>query len=153
MVTDEQKRFFQEQGYLRLEQVFTADEIEELRSDLDYIMHTFADWNAAWRGEWRKDYVDDPSLVERVKLVAIHELQHYSAAWARAILKPELVNAIAEFLETDVLEFHHCTLHAKPPREGAPFPLHQDDPFYPHENGLLYVDALLHLDDADEETG
>jgi ectoine hydroxylase-related dioxygenase (phytanoyl-CoA dioxygenase family) len=152
-VTPEQKRFFQEQGFLRLEQVFSPQEVEELRAELDYIIHTFADWNAAWRGEWRKEYVDDPTLVEQVKLVAIHELQHYSAAWARAILKPELVNAIADLLDTDALEFHHCTLHAKPPGEGAPFPLHQDDPFYPHEDGLLYVDALLHLDDADEETG
>lgn len=92
-------------------------------------------------------------MVDRVKLVSIHELQHYSSAWARAIIKPQLVNAIADLMETEALEFHHCTLHAKPPGEGAPFPLHQDDPFYPHENGLLYIDALLHLDDADETTG
>lgn len=51
MVTIEQKRFFKEHGYLRLEQVFTPQEVEELRTELDYIIHTFADWNAAWRGE------------------------------------------------------------------------------------------------------
>ncbi|MFA0734338.1 MAG: hypothetical protein OGMRLDGQ_000838, partial [Candidatus Fervidibacter sp.] len=29
MVTPEQKRFFQEQGFLRLEQVFSPQEVEE----------------------------------------------------------------------------------------------------------------------------
>ncbi|MCS7223263.1 MAG: phytanoyl-CoA dioxygenase family protein [Armatimonadetes bacterium] len=153
MVTEEQKRFFQENGYLRLEQVFSPAEVEQLREELDYIIYNFADWNSAWRGEWRKEYVDDPQLVESVKLVAIHELQHYSAAWTRAITHPGLAEAIAYLIDADCLEFHHCTLHAKPPGEGAPFPLHQDLPFYPHEDGLQYVDALVHLDDADEETG
>ncbi|MFA0753399.1 MAG: hypothetical protein IMHGJWDQ_001174, partial [Candidatus Fervidibacter sp.] len=35
-VTAEQKRFFQEQGYLRLEQVFSPQEIAQLRDELDY---------------------------------------------------------------------------------------------------------------------
>jgi ectoine hydroxylase-related dioxygenase (phytanoyl-CoA dioxygenase family) len=30
--------------------------------------------------------------------------------------------------------------------------MHQDLPFYPHEDGR-YVDALVHLDNADEESG
>lgn len=151
-VSAEQRAFYEAHGFLRLEQVFSPQEVEELRSDLDYIIENFAQWDAAWRGPWRKEYVDDPRLVDRIILVAIHELQHYSAAWARAILKPELTEPIAELLETDVLEFHHCTLHAKPPGEGAPFPLHQDLPFYPHMDGR-YMDALVHLDDTDEETG
>ncbi len=152
-VTDEQKRFFQDNGFVKLEQVFTPQEVQQLSDELDYIIYNFANWDSAWRGPWRKDYVDDPTLREQIKLVAIHELQHYSSAWARAILKPELTEAVAELLDVDALEFHHCTLHAKPPKEGAPFPLHQDLPFYPHEDGLLYADCLLHLDDADEETG
>lgn len=56
---------------MRLEQVFSPQEIEQLGEELDYIICNFADWNAAWRSSWRKDYVDDPPLVERVKLVAI----------------------------------------------------------------------------------
>lgn len=151
-VTGEQKRSFEENGFLRLEQVFTPEEVRQLSEELDYIIQTFA-WEGAWRGPWRKAYIDDPSLQERIKLRAIHELQHYSGAWARAIMKPELVEAVAELMGTDVLEFHHCTLHAKPPKEGAPFPMHQDLPFYPHEDGLRYIDAIIHVDDADEETG
>jgi ectoine hydroxylase-related dioxygenase (phytanoyl-CoA dioxygenase family) len=85
-------------------------------------------------------------------MIAIHELQHYSAAWTDAITKPELADAIAALMATDLLELHHTTLHAKPPSTGAPFPMHQDVPFYEHQDDR-YIDALIHLDDADEQSG
>ena len=50
------------------------------------------------------------------------------------------------------VEIHHNTLHAKGPEAGAPFPMHQDIPFYPHADGR-YIDALIHIDNADEESG
>jgi hypothetical protein len=152
-ITAKQKRFFEENGFLRLEGVFKPQEVGELSQEVDYIIHNFADWNAAWRGEWRKEYVDDPTEVEKVKLAAINDFHGHSAAWMRAILNPELVGRVSELMGADTLEFHHTTLHAKPPSQGAPFPMHQDMPFYSHENGLLYLDVLVHVDDADEETG
>src|SRR5947209_13919295 len=85
--------------------------------------------------------------------VYIHELQHYSAAWARAISSPRLVEPLGQVLDSDCVELHHVTLHAKPPDAGAPFPMHQDLPFYHHEDGLRYCDTLVHLDDADERSG
>lgn len=150
-LTAEQIAFFREQGYLRLEQVYSADELAAMSAELDYVIHTFANWGAAWRGPWRKEYLDK-ELDRKATLVAIHELQHYSAAWTRAVTSPRLAEPVAELLGTDALELHHVTLHAKPPDAGAPFPMHQDLPFYPHEDGR-YVDALVHLDDADEESG
>ncbi|HYN87553.1 MAG TPA: phytanoyl-CoA dioxygenase family protein, partial [Ardenticatenaceae bacterium] len=99
---------------------------------------------------WRKDYLDEGA--EPPVLVAIHELHHYSAAWTQALFKPALADAIAALIDTDVLELHHSTLHAKAPTGGSPFPMHQDIPFYPHENDR-YIDALIHLDVANEESG
>ena len=49
-------------------------------------------------------------------------------------------------------ELHHTTLHVKPPETGMPFPLHQDSPFYRHE-GAGYVDAIVHLDDTNDDNG
>ncbi|MCS7266398.1 MAG: phytanoyl-CoA dioxygenase family protein, partial [Armatimonadetes bacterium] len=63
-VSEEQKRFFQDNGFLRLEQVFSPEEVEQLSEELNHIIYNFADWNSAWRGPWRKEYVDDPTLVE-----------------------------------------------------------------------------------------
>lgn len=142
---------FHAEGFIRLDGVYTADEIAALSADLDHITQEFATWEAAWRGPWRKNYVDEETE-QRIKLVALHELQHFSAAWTRALAHPPLVEALSTLLESEAVEFHHMTLHSKPPGAGAPFPMHQDHPFYPHADGR-YLDTLVHLDDSDEERG
>ena len=40
----------------------------------------------------------------------------------------------------------------KPPEKGAPFPLHQDKPFFPHDNDSM-IAAVFHFDDAPLEKG
>lgn len=151
-LTKEQIEFFKQNGYLRLEQVYSADELKVMSEDLDYVIYNFATWEAAWKGPWRKEYVQDEEEDKKARLVAIHELQHFSAAWTRAVTNPRLADSIAGLLETDSLELHHCTLHAKTPGAGAPFPMHQDWPFYAHSDGR-YMDVLVHLDDANENSG
>jgi ectoine hydroxylase-related dioxygenase (phytanoyl-CoA dioxygenase family) len=151
MLTNEQIEFFRDNGFLRLEQVYAPEEMSVLSDDMNYIMETFANWQAAWRGPWRKEYMNEEED-EQALLVGMHEMHHYSAAWTRAITKPELAEAIATLLGSDAVELHHSTLHAKGPAKGAPFPMHQDVPFYPHEDDR-YIDALVHLDNADEVSG
>jgi phytanoyl-CoA hydroxylase len=151
VITQSQIEFFNENGYLRLEQVYSPAEMEVLSQDLTQVMETHANWHSAWRGPWRKEYMDE-EVDQQAKLVSIHELQHYSASWLRALTNPELAADIAVLLGSESVEIHHNTLHAKGPSAGAPFPMHQDIPFYPHENGS-YIDALIHIDNADEESG
>jgi len=152
MLTDEQIASYHENGFIRLEQVYDPSELRQMSEELDYVIRTFASWEAAWRGPWRKDYMDEQED-RKATLVAIHEMHHYSAAWARAILQPRLVDALSQLLGSECVELHHTTLHAKPPDAGAPFPMHQDMPFFPHQDGLRYADTLVHLDDADELSG
>lgn len=149
-LTQEQFDFFDENGFLRLEQVYTPEEIAAMGKDLDHIINTFAPWDGAWWGPWRKEYA--PGQEDSVTLVAVQELHVYSAAWARAVMNPQFVGAVGALLESEDVELHHSTMHAKPPDAGAPFPLHQDFPFWPHEDGR-YVEGLVHLDDADETAG
>ena len=40
----------------------------------------------------------------------------------------------------------------KPPEKGAPFPMHQDYPYFPHARHSVTA-ASIHLDDATEENG
>jgi phytanoyl-CoA hydroxylase len=151
MLTQAQVDFFNEHGYLRLEQVYSPDEVKQLSTDLQYMMDTFAHWEGGWRGSWRKEYMQAEEDAKAV-LVHIHELHHYSAAWMQAVTRPALADAIGQLLPSDSVEVHHSTLHAKAPGAGTPFPMHQDDPFYPHTDGR-YIDALVHIDNADEESG
>lgn len=150
-LTAEEIASFKDLGYIHLKGMYSPAELAEMSQELDYVMETFASWDAAWKGPWRKEYLDEEEE-ETATLVAIHELQHYSAAWSRAVTKPELGRAVADLLESDAAELHHVTLHAKPPDKGAPFPMHQDLPFFPHADGR-YVDCLVHMDDADETSG
>ncbi|MFN3652136.1 MAG: phytanoyl-CoA dioxygenase family protein [Armatimonadota bacterium] len=151
MLTAEQIEFFHENGYLRLEQVYDPAELGRMSAELDEIIRHFATWEAAWKGPWREEYMNAEEN-RKATLVAIHELQHYSAAWTCALAHAGLADALSQLLGSECVEFHHMTLHAKPPDAGAPFPMHQDLPFYAHADGR-YLDTLVHLDDADEQSG
>lgn len=149
-LTQDQIDFFHENGYLRVPQVFSADELTELSDELDYVISNFAVADKGWTGPWRQKYLSKQED-EKAKLTAMHEMEFYSPAWARAIVNRRLSAALATLIGPDV-EFHHMTLHAKGPEFGTPFPLHQDNPFYPHSDGR-YLDAIVHVDAATEENG
>ena len=148
-LTDQQCSFFHDHGYLHVPAVF-AGEVEELSSDLDALMDTWAERTKGWTGAWRGAYMD-AETERRSELVALHDLQLYSAAWARAVVHRPLVETLAQLLQSPV-ELHHTTMHVKPPETGHPFPMHQDYPFYPHTTGA-YIDVLVHLDDTCHENG
>ena len=153
MLTQEQIDFYNENGYLKVEGVYSPEEIAKMKDDLAYMMDKFAFWEAGWRGDWRQEaeYMAADEEAKAV-LVHIHELHHFSTAWMHAITKPALGDIVSQLLPSDSVEVHHSTLHAKAPEAGTPFPMHQDDPFYPHANGQ-YIDALVHIDVADEASG
>jgi phytanoyl-CoA hydroxylase len=149
MTPEEQQAFYAEHGYLHVPSVFSSGEADELAGDLDRLIQEWA-FEGVWTGPWREALLD-PDLAASISLLALHDLQLYSAAWARAIIHPGLVEVMATLLGPDV-EFHHTTMHVKPPERGAPFPMHQDYPFYPHEDDR-YLDVLLHLDDTSNQNG
>ncbi|MBE0697462.1 MAG: phytanoyl-CoA dioxygenase family protein [Anaerolineaceae bacterium] len=150
MLTQDQVKFYEEHGYLHIPALFSASETEELSNEMERLMQDWATTNEGWTGPWRQAYMD-PTIEKKSKLTSMHDLHFYSAAWARAIIHPRLVGAMSDLLGPNV-ELHHSTMHIKPPQTGHPFPMHQDNPFYAHENGK-YVDVLVHLDDTFHENG
>ena len=149
-LTREEIDFYNQHGFLRLRGVYSPEEIRELSDELDYVIENFATRGKGWSGPWRQQLMS-PEEEQQSVLVALHEIEMFAASWMRAILKERLVKSLADLLGPAV-EFHHATLHAKGPDFGAPFPMHQDHPFYPHEDGR-YIDAILHVDGADEDGG
>ena len=149
-LTEDQVDFYNERGYLRLRDVFSPDEVEFQSVELERLMLEWAQQTPGWRGPWRKAYMTAEED-ERARLTAMHELQNYSEAFARAVVNDRLTGAVADLIGPDV-ELHHTTLHAKAPDMGTPFPMHQDHPFYEHE-GPAYVDAIVHIDTANEQNG
>lgn len=142
--------FFWEHGFLRLPQVYTLTELAELDDEIERLMVDWARLTPGWTGDWRKSYMDE-SIEKKATLRSMHDLWLYSASFARAVTNSQLVNAVTDLIGPNV-ELHHSTMHVKPPSTGQPFPLHQDNAFYVHENER-YVDALIHLDDTRHENG
>ena len=149
-ISPQQRDFFEENGYLRLPRVFSPEEIAVMSDELEYIMQTWTKPGRGWEGPWRQKYLNADQEA-KAQLSAIHELQHYAASYARALVNPALTEAISDLIGPEV-EFHHMTLHAKAPEYGTPFPMHQDHPFYPHEDGR-YIDSIIHIDTANEANG
>jgi hypothetical protein len=151
VLTAEQVAFYKEQGYLHIPGMFSAEETAELSDHLNWLIDTWAMKDQGWTGPWRKKYMD-AETEKKSKLIALHDLQYYSDAWARAVTKRKLAGAMADLLDGGPVELHHSTLHVKPPETGHPFPMHQDWTFYKHPDNR-YVDVLVHLDDTRHENG
>jgi len=150
VLTQDQIDFFNENGFLHIPKMFTQEETDELADELDRLVQDWAFTSEGWTGPWRNAYTD-ADTEKKSKLAAMHDLHLYSAAWARCVSKPELAEALSALLGPNV-ELHHSTMHIKPPQTGHPFPMHQDYPFYEHQNGK-YIDVLVHLDDTFHENG
>jgi hypothetical protein len=151
VLSPEQVAFYAENGFLRIERMFSIAETDELADQLDWIIGTWAIEDKGWTGPWRRRYMDEITE-KKSKLIALHDLQFYSAAWARAVTNAKLCGAMADLLQGGPVEFHHSTLHVKPPQTGHPFPMHQDWAFYKHADDR-YVDVLVHLDDTSHANG
>lgn len=150
MLTQDQVIFYHEHGYLHIPNVFTPEETQVLVNEMDWLIETWAMRTPGWSGPWRKQYMDEETE-KKSQLVAMHDLYFYSEAWMRAVTNERVVGAMTALLGPDV-ELHHSTMHVKPPETGHPFPMHQDLPFYHHEDGR-YLDVLVHLDDTNNENG
>jgi phytanoyl-CoA hydroxylase len=136
--------FYRENGYLHARGVYGSAEIEEMRAAIDRILDSVAgtdnDANHAWKAA-EKDTI----------LKGFHNVQYHDAAFMRAAINPRMVEILTELIGPNV-ELHHTKMLVKPPEQGAPFPMHQDYPYFPHTRHTVLA-ASVHLDDSDDENG
>jgi phytanoyl-CoA hydroxylase len=136
--------FYEENGFLLVEGVFDSGEVQEMRDALGRILAavegTAADRNHRWSG------VD-----ESLQLKGFHDLQYHDAVFTRMVAHPRLVEVLTDLIGPNV-QLHHSKMLVKPPEQGAPFPMHQDQPYFPHERHSVLA-ASVHLDETDEENG
>ncbi len=139
-----------ERGYVHVEGVFSPDEVVELRAAVDGIVERAVtaqrDMNHTWGGSW----MDEQERKDLV-LKGYHDLQYHDACFTRALCHPGMVDVLRGLIGANV-QLHHSKMLVKPPERGAPFPMHQDYPYFPHTRHTMLA-ASVHLDDADEENG
>lgn len=136
--------FYREHGYVLVRSVFDEREVEDMRGAIDGILESVAatehDRSHTWAGV-------DQSL----QLKGFHDLTYHDGVFTRMVAQPRLVAVLTELIGPNV-QLHHTKMLVKPPEQGAPFPMHQDYPYFPHERHSVLA-ASVHLDDTDEENG
>ena len=131
-LTPEQVQFYRENGYLLLKSVFTREEAQYLRDEAHALIHRLAQVysengiNAAWGSA--REVTSLPT-----QLLHCHNAQYHSAAFARLMLDPRLIDRIADLIGENI-QLHHTKLFIKPPEKGAPFPMHRTTPTSPTKN-------------------
>lgn len=143
MLTDEQKQFYADNGYVLVpgllspeEAVMYRKEAHELSRRLSAIRDIDAVWGSA----------DTVAMGKKISLLHCHDVQFQSAAFSRLLVNEKLTSAASDIIGPNV-QLHHTKMFIKPPEKGAPFPMHQDAPFFPHENHSM-IAAIVHFDDA-----
>lgn len=149
MLTAEQMAFYRENGYILVKGLLSAEEASlyrhechELIERLQQIRSVEATWGSA-----RK-----LAGAEQTSLQHCHDVQFYSAAFARLITDPRLTDPASQIIGSPNVQLHHTKMFIKPPEKGSPFPMHQDAPYFPHDKHSM-IAAIIHFDRAPEEKG
>jgi ectoine hydroxylase-related dioxygenase (phytanoyl-CoA dioxygenase family) len=148
VLTTEQIEFYQENGYLLVPGLLSPDEASFYRNET----HALADRLSRLRSidaTWGS--AKDVAMGTPTKLLHCHDVQFQSAAFARLIVDERLTGVAADIIGPNV-QLHHTKMFIKPSEKGSPFPMHQDAPFFPHDNHSM-IAAILHFDDAPLEKG
>jgi hypothetical protein len=146
----EQIQFYQDNGYLLVPGVFTAGEADLFRRESHELARRLVESHApgvvgeGW-GSGRK-VTDLPR-----ELLHCHNVQFHSAVFSRLIVDPRFTDIAADLIGENI-QLHHTKMFIKPPEKGAPFPMHQDYPYFPHERHTMTA-AIIHFDDAPFEKG
>lgn len=137
--------FYQENGYLHVKGLLRREEAlgyrDEARALADRQRNNDATWSSVRAG----------ADGDRMRISHCHDVQFHSAAFSRLIVDPRLMQAAQDLIGPNV-QLHHTKMFIKPPENGAPFPMHQDYPYFPHKKHTMMA-VILHFDDAPVEKG
>lgn len=148
MLNEEQIAFYRENGYVLVRGLLTPKEAAMYRQEthamierLSAIRNMDATWGSA----------KDIAGAAATQVLHCHDVQFQSAAFSRLISDERLAGAASSIIGPNV-QLHHTKAFVKPPEKGSPFPMHQDAPFFPHDNHSM-IAAIIHFDDAPLEKG
>jgi phytanoyl-CoA hydroxylase len=141
---------FDRDGYYLAQGIYSDEALRQMEEDFDRIVaqlqRSGENVNARWRSESMDELDGGASTV-----IHTHNVHRYSARWLHA-LQDETFLAVAQTILGPDIVLHHSKLFQKPPRAGAPFPVHQDWSYFPTQKDSM-VAATIFLTDADESMG
>ncbi|XP_069675940.1 probable alpha-ketoglutarate-dependent hypophosphite dioxygenase [Periplaneta americana] len=150
MLTKEQVDFYRENGYIKLDNIFTEEEINEISDEYDELFARKQHDNM--RTEWRGKDMKNLAKNENVLVLAMHNLQFHSEVFTRLLMNKKFLDAMEDIMQTHNILLHHNKAHLKPPEKGAPYLMHQDYHYFPFKNHSM-VAAFFNLEDTSPENG
>jgi ectoine hydroxylase-related dioxygenase (phytanoyl-CoA dioxygenase family) len=148
MLSDREKDFYRDNGYVLVKGLLPRSEVGAYREAAHEVLirRNRLESNSTW------DSALDLTGGRPTQIRLCHDVQFYSGLFSRLILDERFTSVAADTIGGPNVQLHHTKLFVKPPEKGSPFPMHQDHPWFPHENHAVAA-AIFHLDDAPEERG
>ena len=154
MLTQDQIDFFNDNGYLVVEDAITPEQLQALRADFAAWVEESKSHEDAWgemvNGKPRFD-VEKGHSSENPALRRINAPHEVSEAYFNAMADSGMADMVADLIGPDV-KLHHTKINSKLPGSATAVKWHQDFPFTPHTNDDL-ITALLMVDEVTEENG
>lgn len=155
------KAFFEKEGYLVVEGLLSAAEIEQCQAEIRQL-HEFAagqesvseqDRAAVARQHvQREPFAEDETQGDKLPVLRKAEnTRQYSEVFRDLAAHPKLINVVQGLIGQDLLLFR-STLMFKPAFHGSSHGLHQDSAYWPMEPPNL-VTVSIALNDATPENG
>ncbi|MES2462761.1 MAG: phytanoyl-CoA dioxygenase family protein [Armatimonadota bacterium] len=151
-LSQEQVRFFVDNGFLAAEGLVTPEEIEELKRDAAFIAR--GGYPSETLVPLPSDLTDDEVLRQ---ILCIHHPYYVSPVMKRYALHPRICGALSQIVGAHLAHWDgnikcmHSMLFIKPPQfQGRAW--HQDETYIPTRDRTL-TGAWIALDDATSENG
>ncbi|ODM99842.1 Phytanoyl-CoA dioxygenase, peroxisomal [Orchesella cincta] len=153
-LSETQKQFYKENGFILLDNVFSETEIDQCSVAYDELFELKksqdSNMEATWKGSWNENS-------QNKSVLSIHNLQCHSSIFTKVLMNDNLLDAVSDIIESPNILLHHTKAHIKPPEKGARIgslnDLNlQDYHYFPYKNDSL-IAVFVHLDDSDPENG
>jgi ectoine hydroxylase-related dioxygenase (phytanoyl-CoA dioxygenase family) len=150
MLSEEQVRQFQRDGYLRGRSVLSDEHVDVLRSELQRVIDDDG-----------KPDVPQPVLLRNLNasrpeapVWQIVNIWEASAPFRDLVIcNQHIAQEMAQLTGATQLRIWHDQVQYKPPKLGGTTMWHQDAPYWPIIEPMTEVSAWVALDDVDEENG
>lgn len=142
--------FYRKNGYVHVGGVFSNQEVAAMRVATDALIDRAlaAKHNPSFL--WNGKFLTEEERAS-LDITGVHDAQFHDAVFSRMLVHERLLDCIEALIGPNI-QLHHTKLIVKPPERGAPFPMHQDYPYFPHEKHTMLA-ASIHLDTTNERNG
>ena len=148
MLTQAQIEEYRTKGFLGVEDVLTAAQVQELRDVTDeFVEKSRAHTEHTGVFDLEPDHTpDSPKLRRLVNPAENHE------TYNRILRDDGILDIVAQLLGTESVRYNGNKLNMKASEAGSPVEWHQDWAFYPHTNDDLLAVGVA-IDDMTRENG